>query len=228
MNNQASSSSSSTSTSTLQPFLNLANQEYEALANYCNSLSHLTHAIHAPKQQQQQNKQQQRQRQRYRRPRQSQSKIMDPNLFLQQPSTSSSYSSSYSSTRNLQLNALIEYQNTLQILQNIHSKLVQCQQKQTKKNMNNEGESEASIISLRHLELSTRILKTCSSSMKYGYGPLYENGIIKNLAGSNTGTSGTGNDNDSDSLEDWHEIRMVALTSYRGSIARLKLFIERE
>ncbi len=67
----------------------------------------------------------------------------------------------------------------------------------------------------KHIELSSRALRTCASSDTKGYGPLHENGILKNLTGATHG---------GEMDVDWHEARLVSLVSLRASIERLKEF----
>ena len=233
-----------TTATVFSSFLSIANEEYEALTNYCNSLSLLTHAIHnntastptistsisATNDNNNNNES---------------SEVMDPNLFLPKQLLSSSSSSSSSSSlflqKEKQSNALKEYQNSLNELQNIHSKLLTChdtivnvmnddvkehQLQQSSQSIHLLSSTSTLVLLVKsisnHLELSTRVLKTCASSMKNGYGPFYENGLLKNLGGGGGDiTSGT-----SSSMEDWHEIRIVALTAYRGSIVRLKQMVD--
>eukprot|EP00559_Dactyliosolen_fragilissimus_P005392 CAMPEP_0184867598 /NCGR_PEP_ID=MMETSP0580-20130426/27216_1 /TAXON_ID=1118495 /ORGANISM="Dactyliosolen fragilissimus" /LENGTH=190 /DNA_ID=CAMNT_0027367985 /DNA_START=111 /DNA_END=679 /DNA_ORIENTATION=+ len=67
----------------------------------------------------------------------------------------------------------------------------------------------------KHLELSERALRTCSSSTIVGPGPFYANGMIKNL-GSWQGSQ------DSGTLDNWHDFRVVALNSVKASIAQME------
>lgn len=197
-------------------FLTLANEEYDALATYCNSLSILSHSIHNP-----QRKNDSFSTNIHIRNSSSSSTSLDPNLFLNHTSTFFQQSSQQQQIKD----ALQTYQDSLDKLQSIHSNLIQChdklQNQYAKQNQydNNQTYSYICDAISNHLGLSTRVLKTCSSFMKTGYGPFYENGILKNVGGGNT------QDFSSDSLEDWYEIRIVSLTVYRASVARLKQII---
>ena len=213
-------------------FLYLAEKEYEALSQYCNSLSQLTHAFNEPKSNHNNN----RSKNTETRPSSLSAHdgkdrhlgyIMDPNSFLK-----NTYILEY---QNKQKAALLAYTNSLTTLQTIHKKLSQCHDTIVKveknctvqaapihanshyDNSNDHFDEFAKSIS-NHLGLSKRVLKTCASSMSAGFGPFYDNGMIKNLGGSNSGQ-------ESSILEDWHEIRIVAVTAYRGSIAQMKQLI---
>jgi len=111
--------------------------------------------------------------------------------------------------------ALVDYMTTLRNLQLCHSKLVQCFQEMTM-NVNeevktNKNQTQSEILT-RHIDVSKRALTTCASSTSRGFGPLHENGLIKNL---------TGNGDD-----DWHEIRVVTLVSLRASITKVRKDLE--
>ncbi len=207
-------------------FLALANEEYDALTRYCNSLSGVSHAVNAPvKKQQRQRRPQPPSNQHGRFPPQNSNattrNCIDPNVFLPGPFAASAVSRSQ---EELQVSALMEYQDSLRNLQKIHSKLCECCEDIMERHGSNStssknNESQITFIS-NHLDLSKRVLNTCSSSMKRGYGPLYENGLLKNLGGGG-GVDG-GN---SGGVEDWHKIRIVALSSYRASISKLESLI---
>ncbi len=199
-------------------FLTLANEEYDALATYCNSLSILSHSIHNP-----QRKNDSFSTNIHTRYSSSTSSSLDPNLFLSHTSNFFQQSSQQQQI----IDALHTYQDSLDKLQNIHSNLIQCHDKLQNQSENenqnrydnNQTYSCIYDATSNHLGLSTRVLKTCSSFMKTGHGPFYENGILKNVGGGNS------KDYSSDSLEDWYEIRIVSLTAYRASVARLKQMI---
>jgi hypothetical protein len=103
--------------------------------------------------------------------------------------------------------ALIEYMEALKNLQLCHSKIEQYLL-ETKETVT---EHESKCLT-EHVMLSKRALTTCASSASKGFGPLHENGLLKNLAGN-------GND-------DWHEMRVVTLVSLRASISNLRNNIE--
>ena len=220
----------------LSSFLTLINQEYEALTTYCNSLSLLSHAIHKNNHHDdddddsmntltmlipQQNKKVANNSNLIKK-----NKVittLDPNLFL----PSKLKIQSKQQIKKLQEESLMEYQMALENLQQIHSKILKWYNSRCIQEEQEEFNHEIIINEYitKHLELSKRVLKTCSSFMKNGYGPLFENGMLKNIGGGD----GNGKNNigiDSNSIEDWHEIRIVALTAYRGSIARLKQVLE--
>ena len=168
-------------------FVELAEKEHDALSAYCNVLSSLSHAINHQKSK------------LLNHP--SGSGLLDPLRFMPQERKEES--------------ALVDYMTTLRNLQLCHSKLVQCFQEMTM-NVNeevkaNQNQTQSEILT-RHIDVSKRALTTCASSTSRGFGPLHENGLIKNL---------TGNGDD-----DWHEIRVVTLVSLRASIAKVRKDLE--
>lgn len=216
-------------TTPISSFLTLANQEYEALATYCNSLSQLSYAVHNSPQSAtmtpmersieahiRETKNVKSNNNNNIRFRSNQLRVLEPNLFLKK-------TSSLQESRELQFTAVGEYHDALHKLQSIHAQLKQCHDVIINDNQrqNDDGGDDTIGFVKKHLELSTRVLKTCASSMKSGYGPFFENGMLKNIGG-----GGAGQAVDSDSIEDWHDIRIVALTAYRGSIARLKQVVD--
>ena len=65
-----------------------------------------------------------------------------------------------------------------------------------------------------HMDISGRVIKTCAtSSSSKGFGPLHENGLMKDIAGSGE--------------ENWQEVRVVSLVALRASISRVKRVIGR-
>ncbi len=201
----------SATTSALTTFIALADTEYDALSEYCNSLSLLSHAIHES----------------------HKPKSFNSNSThdLSMGTTSSSRTHSvggYSATltKNKEEQALLGYTRALRTLQKCHSKLIQCKHsyyESTTTTHDNEINADNKILHedikhfiMKHLELSSRVLRTCASSDTKGYGPLHENGILKNL----TGAAAHGGEMDID----WHEARLVSLVSLRASIERLKEF----
>ncbi len=231
---QSSESKTNPSPST---FISIANEEYDTLVNYCNSLSKLTHAAYGQKDDKVQRERKKKNEQEIVgvvggsdvddnnnnngvandigsiEMKRKNIMCLDPNDFLPSPQ-----SSGYRKTQEdmIYSNALQEYQTCLEQLRTQHSKLIHCQNKLS------ESMEECNDLEMmtKHLELSSRVLKTCASSMKRGYGPFYENGILKNIGG------GLNQSVESDVMEDWYEIRIVALTSYRASVARLKNHLE--
>jgi hypothetical protein len=63
-----------------------------------------------------------------------------------------------------------------------------------------------------HINLSTRIITTCaSSSTSAGFGPLYENGILRDLNGS-----------DDIMNQSWHHVRIISLATLQTNISKLR------
>jgi len=209
----------------MESFLSYANDEYEKLSDYCNSLSCLS----SSSQQQQQQSQSQHHN------------ITDDtitnNFCNVTDLTRQQYLSQAMKVHSLteEETAVIKHYDALNELRVAHSKLVQwkedicdeesiiivndihSQEEQDDNEFSSSGccfqDTESFKLALEHLELSGRTLRTCaSSSMSKGYGPFFEDGIVKNLIG-------TG---------DWHEIRIVSLVGLRGSIANMERICKRQ
>jgi hypothetical protein len=167
----------------IQNFIQLANREHDALTEYCNSLSTLSHSLNSTMN--------------------TNSTVTDTTTFYRDIPPRRSKNEVEVSLRN--------HMQALKNLQTCHYEILESYHKI----MNNglkEPEHDNSIPRRRlveHMELSKRVLTTCASSSSSGYGPLHENGLLKNLTGSSKD-------------ENWHEIRVVALVSLRASIQRLK------
>jgi len=176
-------------------FIELANREHDALTEYCNSLSTLSHALHSTN-----------------NARNNDNAVTDTFIYNDAP---------HRSTKNEQVEAsLLNYIQALTNLQSCHGAIQEKYHKSTTmtittrtrtRTMNNEHNISTFQRKLlfEHMELSRRVLTTCASTSSVGYGLLHENGLLKNLVGLKKD-------------ENWHEIRVVALVSYRASIQRLK------
>ena len=174
-------------------FIKQANSEHDALSEYCNSLSTLSHSINS-----------------------SQEKHPEEEIMLGNPNASRK---DRGSARQMQMQMqtnerseveteLIEHTRILLTLQTCHARLIQtCDE--LEKSSDSKLQDE---MCRKHVGLSHRVLASCASTNSRGYGPLYQNGLLKNL---------TGNGDD-----DWHEIRVVALVSLRASIERMKIEFE--
>jgi len=110
--------------------------------------------------------------------------------------------------------SLIAHYDTLNELRAAHSMLVQwVESYSTTEILHDQSGGDFSEdtdykLASEHLQLSERMLRTCAcSSTSAGFGPLFENGMMKNLVGT--------------SAENWHEVRIVALVALRGSIAKM-------
>ena len=168
-------------------FLKQANLEHDALSEYCNSLSTLSHRINET----------------------SQENYLEANMESSNPLRVDPTLVALDMGNRRELESeLIVHSRILRRLQVCHAKLIQiCE--------NMEKSSDNKLLSelfKKHIGLSHRILTTCASTNSRGYGPLHENGLLKNL---------TGNGDD-----DWHEIKVVALVSLRASIEKLKTELE--
>ena len=162
-------------------FLNFANDEFNALQNYANSFSELSHVVMGSSNT-------------------TTSSLDSSHLLLHYPSFRSSDSDS-----NLTLQNYIE---CLETLRQSHSKL-----KTFVSSIDTSLDPTTFKLFSEHIELSTRVLLTCaSSSSSKGFGPLHENGLLKNIRG--------------DGYVDWHEVRMVSLNSLRASIERIKMHLD--
>lgn len=180
----------------LTSFLSYANDEYELLSDYCNSLSRLSLALASERN----------------------NAIGNAALFgdldeiprqrnfseiIEIPSMSGGETS------------LISHYDTLNELRVAHSRMIKSIESYSTENSHDQSDSDIIEhmdykLASEHLLLSERVLRTCAcSSPSEGFGPLFENGIMKNLVGT--------------SAENWHEIRIVALVALRGSLAKIKL-----
>lgn len=174
----------------IQNFIELANREHDALTEYCNSLSTLSNALDSTN-----------------NARNNDNAVTDTLIYNDVP---------HRSSKNEQVEAsLLNYIQALTNLQSCHRAIQENYHKSTTSTTTTRMNNEHNISNFRrkllfeHMELSKRILTTCASSSSVGYGPLHENGLLKNLMGLKKD-------------ENWHEIRVVALVSYRASIQRLK------
>lgn len=163
----------------LSTFLKLANIEFDALQEYCNSFSGLSHALSNS----------------------SSNQLDSQQNSLQRMKSFQSSSISYN-------DALMNYSETLEDLRTSHSKL---------KSYTTEVDASlhpvATKLYMDHIALSARCLQTCASSTHtVGFGPIHENGLIKNLKG--------------DGNVDWHAVRVVSLASLRANIERIKSDLE--
>lgn len=163
----------------IDQFLNLANDEFDALENYANSFSRLSHVMEN-----------------------SQKSSLDTSESLYYPTAT------FMSIESQSNKALSNYMESLEELRQSHIKL-----KHFVSAMNASFDPTAFQLFSDHIELSTRVLQTCaSSSSSKGFGPLHENGLLKNIRG--------------DGRVDWHEVRVVSLTSLRASIERIKRYLD--
>jgi hypothetical protein len=163
----------------IDQFLNLANDEFEALQNYANNFSRLSHVMES-----------------------SQKSSLDTSESLLY------HASPFMSSESQSNEELMNYMESLEDLRQSHFKL-----KHFVSSMNASFDPTAFQLFSDHIELSTRILQTCaSSSCSKGFGPLHENGLLKNIRG--------------DGRVDWHEVRVVSLTSLRASIERIKSYLD--
>lgn len=158
-------------------FLILANDEFDALENYANAFSRLSHVV-------------------------MESSQTDSSLDTLHPALVPY--PSFRSTDSESNQALQNYSDCLETLRQIHSKL-----KHIISSIDASLDPTTFQLFSEHIELSTRVLQTCaSSSSSKGFGPLHENGLLKNIRG--------------DGYVDWHEVRIVSLNSLRASIERIK------
>mmetsp|Transcript_17071 Transcript_17071/g.19744 ORF Transcript_17071/g.19744 Transcript_17071/m.19744 type:complete len:242 (+) Transcript_17071:28-753(+) len=218
-------------------FLSISDAEYEALSKYCNSLSQLTYAIHAPNERSAKETSVSSfegggagggtsvvndQDNNIQKDIKYNTMMMNPSLFISKSNKKSS--SANTSSPDVCLSALLEYQNTLQLLRTKHMELVECYDilsKHYDRQQRERHDQQENMIQIKnHIQLSERVLKTCASSSTVGYGPFHENGLLKNLGGGGIGTSPS--DSEDPRNEDWHEIRIVALTSLKASITRIR------
>ena len=185
----------------LELFLGYANDEYEKLSQYCNNLSNLsglnkissqhssTSSIEA-----------------------TDSTLLNRKVRDISRSQYLTHAISISPLTNEET-TFVKYYDALNELREAHSKLVkwsESSQIQHESNSESLKDTESFKLASEHLQLSGRVLRTCAcSSESKGYGPLFENGMVKNLAGT---------------VEDWHEIRIVALVALRGSISKIKRY----
>jgi hypothetical protein len=161
-------------------FLNVANDELNALQNYANSFSELSHVVMGSSN--------------------TPSSLDSSHLLLHYPSFRSSDSESNSTLQN--------HIECLETLRQSHSKL-----KTFVSTIHTSLDPTTFKLFSEHIELSTRVLLTCaSSSSSKGFGPLHENGLLKNIR--------------EDGYVDWHEVRMVSLNSLRASIERIKMHLD--
>lgn len=159
----------------MQEFIQLANREYNALTEYCNSLSILSHSLNSTN---------------------KSGNVTDI--------------PSHSSRTKKEVEAsLINHMQALRNLQTCHHAILESYHHKIKNNFKEDDTSFRRKLVFEHMELSKRVLTTCASSSSSGYGPLHENGLLKNLTGVTKDVN-------------WHEIRVVALVSLRASIQRLK------
>jgi len=126
----------------------------------------------------------------------------------------SAYSLSRSNDHGVE-NATTKYYDALEKLRLLHRELTNIGFEDSANGVSRRQERYHVLneMKINHLNLSTRVLHTCCSSSAVGFGPFHQNGILKNLIG--------GNDGD----EEWHRIRIVALSSMRSSISRFEVYI---
>ena len=165
----------------------------DALSEYCYVLSTLSYAIN------------------------SSEKPNDMNMNMNMNSTKSGsglHPSLFIPKQKKEESALMDYTIALGNLQVCHSKLVDCLQARSDDTATRTTDniSLARTLLTQHIELSQRALTTCASSNSKGYGPLHENGLLKNLTG--------------DGEDDFHEVRVVTLAALRASIEKLKRDLE--
>ena len=204
-------------------FFDLANAEYDALCRYCNAMARISHATNPrsfPVSSDNDS---------FNYPTSPQ-EVYNPTLNL---STMLAYrylsgkgflhtdsgSSSIPSDPIFSLKACMEeYYTALEDLRWCHSQLKLFVSQQGLKNydtlVKNESLIEKPILAwmLDHLELSSRVIRTCaSSSTSIGFGPFYENGLLKDLNG-----------NDDCINQSWHQVRIVTLASLQANIHRIR------
>jgi len=177
-------------------YLSYANDEYELLSDYCNNLSRLSIALTSE----------------------------DNNTLVHASSNGKAAEiprrrALVSEITELPCRtggetSLIAHYDTLNELRAAHSMLVQwVESYSTTEILHDQSGGDFSEdmdykLASEHLQLSERMLRTCAcSSTSAGFGPLFENGMMKNLVGT--------------SAENWHEVRIVALVALRGSIAKM-------
>ena len=166
----------------------------DALSEYCYVLSTLSYAIN------------------------SSQKPNDMNMNMNMNSTKSGlmlHPSLFIPKQKKEESALMDYNIALGNLQACHSKLVDCLQARSDDTATRTTDNVlllARTLLSQHVELSQRALTTCASSNSKGYGPLHENGLLKNLTG--------------DGEDDFHEVRVVTLAALRASIEKLKRDLE--
>ena len=208
--------------------LKLANAEHDALTEYCNVISALSHAVNSSPQKQ---------------PEGSKSKSTHLNISINPaggkggrgrapmimiPSTATAAAAEEDKASS----ALADYMTALQHLKRCHAKLRrgiegmmamenQSQDSNTNTNTNTSAKKKIPAaahwsIFRRHLEVSRRALRTCASSSSTGFGPLHRNGLLRNLVGNGYGYGD----------DEWHEIRVVTLVSLRASIRELSRTID--
>lgn len=212
-------------------FIELATAEYDALHRYCNSMARISHAASIPSSHHplgillsQKNS--------------SMNSIMSQvsnsshsvdirtllaQQYLTERGSFTDDDSSPSSSSSTLVDAMEEYYNALESLRNCHSKLIQYisqQQEIYMMNCEHNNSLESSCVAkqpilgwmIEHGDLSSRILKTCSSSStSKGFGPFYENGILKDLNGK-----------DDCMNQSWHHVRIVSLASLQANITNMK------
>jgi|EP00979_Chaetoceros_neogracilis_P003495 hypothetical protein len=178
-------------------FIKQANIEHDALSEYCNSLSTLSHRIGT-----------------------SQETHPEVETMAGNPSHNPHMNASRTDPalmihmempmeeQNEIESELIEHTRTLRHLQTCHSKLIQTRDTMEKSSDNKLQDEMCE----KHVRLSQRVLASCASTNSRGYGPLYENGLLKNLIGNGD--------------DDWHEIRLVSLVALRASIEKMKIELE--
>ena len=113
--------------------------------------------------------------------------------------------------------AMEEYYDALEALRTCHSLLTHFISEQSA--LDKALEHDVSILEkpvlswmMDHLDLSCRVLTTCSSSStSIGFGPFYENGLLKDLNG-----------NDDSMNKSWHQVRIVSLAALQSNITRIK------
>mmetsp|Transcript_16039 Transcript_16039/g.24037 ORF Transcript_16039/g.24037 Transcript_16039/m.24037 type:complete len:207 (+) Transcript_16039:3-623(+) len=184
----------------ISSFIQIANSEHDALSDFCNSFTEMSYAMNQPKDSSKTSSTSVGMKD-------SESTLLDSSRFLFMKGNAKIDSS------------LMEYVKALKRLQLCHSELVkfiEVDVGQSKSSAQSEEERprNAEDFISRHVQLSSRVLRTCaSSSTSKGYGPLHENGLLKNLIGMSVNGS-----------VDKHELRIVSLVSLRASIERIKIW----
>jgi hypothetical protein len=193
-------------------FLDLASAEYNALHRYCNSMAQISHSAiprshpsqapsitHAPVSSTQE----------------FYSSIDLSTMFAQQ--CLSPYSPSYKDNDKLLQESMEEYYDAIDSLRTCHAQLVQFISEQelwyNQKQVEEHIQQQPILGWMKdHCELSGRVLTTCaSSSTSRGFGPFYENGLLKDLNGK-----------DDSMNQSWHQVRILSLATLQANITKIR------